>query len=196
MLGKHPAGHKNRRVCSLKACVCKHCGAEFSAVKKAASLCSNLCKSRYYQARRNYGRTCVECGKEFKSPFSRAACCSKACVSARCSKAAFAQGSPTNKIWSSRADAYRYYSYKRRMIIGASDAEIIDSVAVFERDGWLCQICDEEIDRSRIYPDPGAATLDHRIPVSLGGRHTYENVQCAHFGCNSRKSNKLRCEAA
>jgi 5-methylcytosine-specific restriction endonuclease McrA len=28
------------------------------------------------------------------------------------------------------------------------------------------------------------------VPLSKGGTHTYDNVQCAHFGCNSRKGNR------
>jgi len=31
-------------------------------------------------------------------------------------------------------------------------------------------------------------TLDHLIPLSLGGSHTYENVKCACLRCNCKKS--------
>lgn len=34
-----------------------------------------------------------------------------------------------------------------------------------------------------------SATIDHIIPMSLGGGHTYLNTQAAHMICNSRKSN-------
>jgi 5-methylcytosine-specific restriction endonuclease McrA len=30
-------------------------------------------------------------------------------------------------------------------------------------------------------------TLDHLMPVSRGGEHSYRNVGTAHRGCNSRK---------
>jgi 5-methylcytosine-specific restriction endonuclease McrA len=32
-------------------------------------------------------------------------------------------------------------------------------------------------------------TIDHIIPIIEGGSHTRENVQTAHFGCNSLKDN-------
>lgn len=62
---------------------------------------------------------------------------------------------------------------------------------VFERDSWTCRICFEPVSRTAKVPDPLAPTLDHAVPLSLGGEHVYHNVQCAHFGCNSRKSNKV-----
>lgn len=62
---------------------------------------------------------------------------------------------------------------------------------VFERDGWACQLCGEAIDRDAAVPDPLAATLDHIVPLVLGGDHSYANVQAAHFGCNSAKGGRL-----
>ena len=32
---------------------------------------------------------------------------------------------------------------------------------------------------------PLCASLDHVVPLSLGGGHTRDNVQCAHWLCNS-----------
>ena len=37
------------------------------------------------------------------------------------------------------------------------------------------------------YPHPHSATLDHIVPLAAGGAHSYANVQCAHFICNSVK---------
>ena len=33
-------------------------------------------------------------------------------------------------------------------------------------------------------------TLDHIIPLSKGGSHTWDNVQLAHMGCNAGKCDK------
>jgi 5-methylcytosine-specific restriction endonuclease McrA len=59
---------------------------------------------------------------------------------------------------------------------------------VFERDGWLCRLCLLPVDREATVPADFAPTVDHILPLSLGGAHAYPNVQCAHFICNSRKS--------
>jgi 5-methylcytosine-specific restriction endonuclease McrA len=69
--------------------------------------------------------------------------------------------------------------------------ENINRMAVFERDDWTCGICHEPVDRTLKYPDPGFASIDHIIPVSRGGSHTYDNVWCAHLRCNLSKRDKL-----
>ncbi len=51
--------------------------------------------------------------------------------------------------------------------------------AVFARDGHRCQYCDRP-----------AENLDHVIPRSRGGEHTWENVVAACRPCNSRKENR------
>ena len=63
----------------------------------------------------------------------------------------------------------------------------VNRVEVFERDGWVCQLCGERVDPLLKGPDPLAASLDHIVPVSLGGDHLPENCQLAHLGCNSSK---------
>ncbi|MDD5748326.1 MAG: HNH endonuclease [Actinomycetota bacterium] len=56
--------------------------------------------------------------------------------------------------------------------------------AVFARDGWVCQYCGSS-----------AETVDHVIPRSRGGAHTWENVVAACKRCNSKKRDKLPSEA-
>ncbi len=68
--------------------------------------------------------------------------------------------------------------------------EPIDKIKVFERDGWVCQICYEPVDRRAKWPHPRSASLDHIIPFAAGGDHTYDNVQCSHWECNGRKHSK------
>jgi len=69
--------------------------------------------------------------------------------------------------------------------------ETIDRLAVFERDGWMCGICELPVDRDAKWPDPGAPTLDHVVPMSRGGGHVLANVQLGHFYCNTVKGNRL-----
>lgn len=66
--------------------------------------------------------------------------------------------------------------------------EAVERRKVYERDGWVCQLCRLPVPRDKRAPHPKAATLDHIIPLAGGGTHAYANVQLAHFLCNSRKS--------
>ena len=59
---------------------------------------------------------------------------------------------------------------------------------VLDRDGWRCGICKRPIDKTLKHPHPMSPTLDHIVPMAVGGGHTYLNCQAAHFMCNVRKS--------
>jgi 5-methylcytosine-specific restriction endonuclease McrA len=56
--------------------------------------------------------------------------------------------------------------------------------AVFARDSWTCQYCGGT-----------AETVDHVVPRSRGGVHSWENVVAACKKCNGRKRDKLPVEA-
>ncbi|MDO5533218.1 MAG: HNH endonuclease signature motif containing protein [Propionibacteriaceae bacterium] len=60
---------------------------------------------------------------------------------------------------------------------------------IAERDGWECQLCALPVDSAFTYPNPRAGSIDHAVPLSLGGPDTRENVQLAHLACNWQKGN-------
>jgi 5-methylcytosine-specific restriction endonuclease McrA len=55
--------------------------------------------------------------------------------------------------------------------------------AVFARDGHRCQYCGRT-----------AENLDHVVPRSRGGPHTWENVVASCRSCNARKEDRLPAE--
>jgi 5-methylcytosine-specific restriction endonuclease McrA len=57
---------------------------------------------------------------------------------------------------------------------------------IFIRDGYRCQYCGRQT---------GDLTLDHVIPRSRGGSHTWENLVSACRSCNHRKGGKSVAEA-
>ena len=58
---------------------------------------------------------------------------------------------------------------------------------IYVRDGNRCQYCGHKFSSSEL-------SLDHVIPLSRGGRSTWENVVCACLPCNVKKGNKLLIE--
>ena len=61
---------------------------------------------------------------------------------------------------------------------------------VVDRSGWACGLCGGPVDPSLSYPDPRSASVDHIIPLSLGGADRLGNTQLSHLGCNHSKGNK------
>lgn len=82
----------------------------------------------------------------------------------------------------------RMKAHKRRAVIKGVFKEKVEPLVVFERNGWICQLCDDPVDKNLKHPDRGCAVVDHIQPLKLGGIHAYSNVQLAHHGCNLRKN--------
>lgn len=60
---------------------------------------------------------------------------------------------------------------------------------IFARDGHRCHLCGKRVSDKPV-PHPMAATIDHLVPISAGGRDAPDNVATAHFVCNSRRGNR------
>lgn len=81
----------------------------------------------------------------------------------------------------------RQYRQARRARLADALDEVFPPVEVYERDGWVCGICGEPVDANLKHPNPLSPSLDHIVPLALGGRHSRANTQLAHLVCNVRK---------
>jgi len=157
---------------------CVVCGVMFAARLKYKKYCSDKCRYNEtlkrlrdkYVPKPGEDRVCVVCGKVFHTSCGL----TKKTCSAFCGKRL----------------ARMYNKPKSRARKFGVEYENVNPVFVFERDGWRCQICGKKTPRrNRGTRYPNAPEIDHRIPLSLGGPHTYKNVQCACRRCNIEKSN-------
>jgi len=76
----------------------------------------------------------------------------------------------------------------QRLREGTEYDEGITRRGVLLRDNWMCAICNEPIEDTSWQPDGDNSrygTLDHIVPIEDGGSHVWDNVQAAHYGCNS-----------
>lgn len=80
---------------------------------------------------------------------------------------------------------------RRRIAIESATIESFDPTEIFERDEWICGICDEPVDQALKHPDPMAKSLDHIQPIALGGDHSRANTQLAHLRCNISKGARV-----
>ena len=175
---------------------CEHCGVAFLPDAAHAALgqrfCSKPCREAWWLAAKNadyrsraqvYELICAGCGETF----------SVEAVTPRPTSA----GSGSRRFCTV-ACANRYHF---RKLYGAGGGRRHGRVngkarlAVFERDGWRCQLCHAVVDRSLAYPSPGSVSIDHAIPLALGGEHEPFNWQTAHLACNVEKGARERLSA-
>lgn len=77
----------------------------------------------------------------------------------------------------------RSEKHAREAKLRGVERETVLLSVLIERDGARCQICGRT---------QGADewTVDHVLPVSRGGAHTYVNCRLAHRSCNTRRGNR------
>lgn len=100
---------------------------------------------------------------------------------------AFVHDQPQTNTCSARCARRLGHSRRRALKVGAFVAPVYRR-KIFQRDRWRCQLCRKLVARTKVVPHPKAPVLDHIIPLARGGMHEPANVQCAHFICNSVKS--------
>lgn len=161
-----------------------------------AKLLKNPLGLSYYQlsvqAKLDVVHVCEVCGNEYTireriqageiKTCQDNGCCSKACAKKRSRRKLRKSGFPKNHL-------HRAHKY------GCVYESGITLEKLIKRDGLRCGICGEMCDPDDYswteYSGPMRPTIDHIIPMSKGGGHTWDNVQVAHAICNSRKQDKV-----
>lgn len=162
---------------------CVECGTSMITLRNGMKriCCSNECRSKYGYRRtlKALGvddtpceRSCEECGTVFRTYVGN-------------KKRRFCSSKCGHKRWNRKGK-----DNKSRAILYGVEYERVHPFEIFDRDGWRCQICGVRTPkRLRGSYKDSAPELDHRIPMSKGGNHTPDNMQCSCRACNKEKSN-------
>jgi len=175
---------------------CHVCGEELGPRPGQAKFCQkckdalgNAANPKYsaeFLRDRINGRKCSVCGEAFIPHHNKNTVCS-----AKCNR-------QTEEYKKARAEYRKTPQYKKKKRIEnrirrarkyhSGPYDKIDPVDIFERDGWCCMICGAKTPKSlRGSYDESAPELDHIVPLSIGGTHTVDNVQCSCRSCNGKK---------
>ena len=156
---------------------CRHCEADISDKRPQARWCGKKCRwaDRPNGGHRTTGTaTCAECGTTFDTVRGRNTYCGLVCAGR--SRILTQDQNETSQNSRRRRQRERQArmtgTYRRRDI--------------FERDGWLCQLCHKPLGKQP-YPHPQSPSIDHIIPLSQGGMDKRANVQAVHLRCNCAK---------
>jgi 5-methylcytosine-specific restriction endonuclease McrA len=166
------------RRCSMPGCDKPH---------RAKGLCATHYNRTQGEAKRHPKRTvpCVVCATLVRRRRDSEGRYQPTC-SVPCRSVVQAGGrlAPTSSYeW--RADAVQ-----RARKHGCRIIERFDREDVFERDHWQCQDCGIQCAAPNPF-DRTAATVDHVVPLHLGGDHSKANAQTLCLSCNARKADRL-----
>lgn len=149
---------------SAVAAYCNNCGERLTWHVNCKA-----CGYRNAEPRVIYTLACIDCGTEVTAIAKR----TKRCES--CRRIEFRR---QKKISNKRREAIKR---------NAPVVESVDPYAIYDRDGWICQICRKQVSKRADRNGPEGPSIDHIKPLARGGEHSYRNLQLAHRKCNSGK---------
>lgn len=127
---------------------------------------------------------CKNCGKQFVTT-QPSSYCSEEC-----------------KLYHKRYKDY-LNSIQRKFKELNREEDVIDKdislYKVIKRDKGICYLCNKPVDTNDYHITAKGAvavgnnypSIDHILPISKGGKHSWDNVGLAHLICNSHKSNNI-----
>lgn len=139
--------------------------------------------------------TCAYCDEPFESVPTRSTwtrTCSKSCAAnleLRTGVHPFADR-PRRTIEERRA-AWRRKNWTKRAARKLVPSEPYTLAEIAERDAFRCGLCRRKVRMDLAGRHPRSPSIDHVVPLSLGGDDTRANVQLAHLGCNVKKGNRV-----
>ena len=153
---------------------CELCGKEFYSKSIHKKYCSKTCEHRKYQGKGPallYVKQCEYCGQVFFTNIPNQNTCSAHC---------------RNKTSVLRRTG-RYKDLKEKGLFDYS-VTIRD---VFNRYNGICQCCGQKLNFKVSKNSDKRPSIDHVIPLSKGGTHTWDNVQLLCRKCNIAKGDKI-----
>lgn len=177
---------------------CVWCGDWYARMQPDARTCSKACSDKWRKAGSQVHerlefvlpitKHCAVCGLRFETKDRRKVLCgSKTC------KSRHRRYTPsTPGVVATRT---RYHARRREAEENGDRG--IRLIAVWDRDGGSCAACSAQTPHPLSWGRTAGVrnkrgtfpTVDHIIPLSLGGTHTWDNVQLMCHSCNSRKGN-------
>jgi 5-methylcytosine-specific restriction endonuclease McrA len=177
----------------INSCLCCQ-SLKFGKDKNDMFVC-HICKTRIvsfakYSPNKSWFGQCKQCGICFNpfftdivSKYKMTYVCSESCRSEYRHNAKKSQKDKSSK--GHRARAKKYGSFYIHF----------DVRLIYQRDGYKCKMCGVKVVKghnNRGEYRKNLASIDHIIPLSMGGPHSPENCQTLCVECNSKKGNAIQ----
>ena len=176
-----------------KECTCHTCGVFFydnlpylfhhNGVKEL--YCSVNCETKA-------SFECIVCGEEYVVGLPHSSLFDKLRI-LRLQSICSLECLPVYKTEKNLDSKYISSARRRALKYGVTFDDTITRKLVFEKDNGQCYLCDIEthLENSKESYQPQLSTVDHIIPISKGGPHTWENVRNCCLKCNITKHDRI-----
>lgn len=187
----------------IKIKKCEHCEKEFSYKYKERKFCSKSCSARGNQtggrnkgtiiktADRHKHKVCPVCSRTFTNITPSVKYCSHECF---VSTVRGVEKVPADIRRTKRRESNRKHNKIKRARRRQCETENFNDSEIYIRDRYKCHLCKGKINMLLRFPHPKSPSIDHLIPISMGGGHTKVNVKAAHLFCNMSKHNGSKQE--
>lgn len=179
---------------SKEPSICKTCRDHIDPMTDRTTYCCNWCSwmDKHKLPKKPTARVCPVC--ELTHYRSRPCCSNKCSLVQYKQQPGYKEKSRSSrKAWLQTPHGVRWKrlqrSRRRAKLYQVWD-EDVDVVILADWQRWKCYLCNKLISSKIKYPDQRSLSLDHIIPLSLGGRHSYANCAATHLRCNSLKQAK------
>lgn len=178
---------------SWKSRICEICQIEYNPTWKLQRTCGRDCGSilrgripgGVSKLRPFYTSHCQSCSTLiFSVQPKRALCENPECLKLANRKRGIAQ-------YAKNPERFKTAAHRRRALVNLAFVEDVKLLEVANRDRWICHLCNEPVEKNLKNRNPKMGSLDHVIPISKGGKHSYENTKLSHYECNLIKHNKI-----
>jgi hypothetical protein len=176
-----------------KECVCRICGVFF--YDNIPDLCHHKDVKELYcsvSCETKASFECVVCGKEYIVGLPHSSLFDKLRI-LRLQSICSLECLPVYKTEKMLESRYISSARRRALKYGVSFDETITRKLVFEKDNGQCYLCKVEthLENSKNNYQPKLSTVDHIIPFSKGGSHTWDNVRNCCLKCNITKHDRI-----
>lgn len=171
---------------------CKHIIPKGKKTRSYMCACPICVEQERQASKTSKERRCLDCGCAIERP-------KKLCPACKAKHEAEKRAKKIRKR-GTLSERTRYAHAKKN---GKIDWSIsLEKLRIRDRD--VCALCGKSVDMKAYHmTDNGAfvahgmyPSIDHIIPLSKGGTHTWDNVQLAHCLCNSMKCDAIEGEGA
>ena len=173
---------------------CEWCGTPFETTIPNKKYCSEDCsykgnlkmkREQWADAYIPHTHICRECGTEFTTTCgdmrSEFCCITCAEINERRREHATLR----------HKELMRVKKTLREKQLARAFVEEVSYEKLYARDSGICQICGLPVHPVKGIDNSWDGTIDHIVPISVGGKHSMSNCQLAHRICNS-----LKCQSS